>query len=141
MLARTGLRAGELCALTADAVVRIGATHWLRVPVGKVRCELESAVRGSRAAFDLLPVHRNGWPGLAGGGDLDGRVLDDAADIELEAFNDRYGVRDCLLKLGIVQVAVLRIAAGIDEDGDVAAVGEVEDVNPLRVYSAESLMH
>jgi site-specific recombinase XerD len=36
MLARTGLRAGELCALAADAVVRIGATHWLRVPVGKL---------------------------------------------------------------------------------------------------------
>jgi site-specific recombinase XerD len=36
MLARTGLRAGELCALQADAVVRIGATHWLRVPVGKL---------------------------------------------------------------------------------------------------------
>jgi integrase len=31
-----GLRAGELCALQADAVVRIGATHWLRVPVGKL---------------------------------------------------------------------------------------------------------
>jgi site-specific recombinase XerD len=36
VLARTGLRAGELCALQADAVVRIGATHWLRVPVGKL---------------------------------------------------------------------------------------------------------
>jgi site-specific recombinase XerD len=36
MLARTGLRAGELCALQADAVVRIGAAHWLRVPVGKL---------------------------------------------------------------------------------------------------------
>jgi hypothetical protein len=36
MLARTGLRVGELCSLEADAVVRIGATHWLRVPVGKL---------------------------------------------------------------------------------------------------------
>ena len=36
-LARTGLRAGELCGLEADAVVRIGDGHWLRVPVGKLR--------------------------------------------------------------------------------------------------------
>jgi integrase len=36
MLARTGLRVGELCSLEANAVVRIGATHWLRVPVGKL---------------------------------------------------------------------------------------------------------
>ncbi len=37
LLARTGLRAGELCGLDADAVVRIGDGHWLRVPVGKLR--------------------------------------------------------------------------------------------------------
>jgi site-specific recombinase XerD len=36
MLARTGLRVGELCALTADAVVRMTGRHWLRVPVGKL---------------------------------------------------------------------------------------------------------
>jgi integrase len=36
MLARTGLRVGELCALTADAVVRINGRHWLRVPIGKL---------------------------------------------------------------------------------------------------------
>lgn len=36
-LARTGLRVGELCALEANAVVLIGATQWLRVPVGKLR--------------------------------------------------------------------------------------------------------
>jgi site-specific recombinase XerD len=37
VLARTGLRAGELCDLDADAVVLIGEGHWLRVPVGKLR--------------------------------------------------------------------------------------------------------
>jgi site-specific recombinase XerD len=37
VLARTGLRAGELCDLDADAVVLIGDGHWLRVPVGKLR--------------------------------------------------------------------------------------------------------
>jgi site-specific recombinase XerD len=37
VLARTGLRAGELCDLDADAVVLIGDNHWLRVPVGKLR--------------------------------------------------------------------------------------------------------
>ncbi len=37
VLARTGLRASELCDLDADAVVRIGDGHWLRVPVGKLR--------------------------------------------------------------------------------------------------------
>ncbi len=36
MLARTGLRVGELCALTADAVTVISGRHWLRVPVGKL---------------------------------------------------------------------------------------------------------
>ena len=37
LLARTGLRVGELCALEADAVVHIGEGWWLRVPVGKLR--------------------------------------------------------------------------------------------------------
>ena len=38
VLARTGLRASELCELAADAVTRIGDDgYWLRVPVGKLR--------------------------------------------------------------------------------------------------------
>ncbi|HVL94056.1 MAG TPA: site-specific integrase [Acidimicrobiales bacterium] len=37
LLARTGLRANEACGLDADAVVRVGKGHWLRVPVGKLR--------------------------------------------------------------------------------------------------------
>jgi site-specific recombinase XerD len=37
ILARTGLRASELCDLAADAVTQIGDAYWLRVPVGKLR--------------------------------------------------------------------------------------------------------
>jgi integrase len=36
LLARTGMRVGELCDLEADAAVRIGDAHWLRIPVGKL---------------------------------------------------------------------------------------------------------
>jgi integrase len=38
-LARTGLRKSELLGLRTDAVVLIGATHWLRVPVGKLHTD------------------------------------------------------------------------------------------------------
>jgi len=37
LLARTGMRAGELADLDAGPVVRIGAGHWLRIPLGKLR--------------------------------------------------------------------------------------------------------
>ena len=37
LLARTGLRKGELMGLTIDAIVQIGSAYWLRVPVGKLR--------------------------------------------------------------------------------------------------------
>ena len=37
LLARTGMRAGELADLEADAAVQIGAGHWLRFPLGKLR--------------------------------------------------------------------------------------------------------
>ncbi|MDP4013200.1 MAG: site-specific integrase [Candidatus Nanopelagicales bacterium] len=36
LLARTGMRKGELLALTIDAVVQIGSDYWLRTPVGKL---------------------------------------------------------------------------------------------------------
>jgi integrase len=36
ILARTGMRRGELLGLTIDAVVQIGSTFWLRTPVGKL---------------------------------------------------------------------------------------------------------
>ncbi|MDT0264190.1 tyrosine-type recombinase/integrase [Jatrophihabitans lederbergiae] len=37
LLARTGMRVGELVALEADSVVQIGGNHWLRIPLGKLR--------------------------------------------------------------------------------------------------------
>jgi site-specific recombinase XerD len=37
LLARTGMRAGELADLDADAVVQIGEAYWLRIPLGKLR--------------------------------------------------------------------------------------------------------
>ncbi len=37
LLARTGMRVGELCALPANPVVHLGDHHWLHVPVGKLR--------------------------------------------------------------------------------------------------------
>jgi integrase/recombinase XerD len=36
LLARTGIRRGELLGLTIDAVVQIGSAFWLRIPVGKL---------------------------------------------------------------------------------------------------------
>jgi site-specific recombinase XerD len=39
LLARTGMRAGELANLEADAVVRIGAGHWLHIPLGKLHTD------------------------------------------------------------------------------------------------------
>lgn len=36
VLLRTGLRVGEFTRLAADAIVLIGASHWLHVPVGKL---------------------------------------------------------------------------------------------------------
>jgi site-specific recombinase XerD len=37
LLARTGMRVGELVTLEADEVVQIGGNHWLRIPLGKLR--------------------------------------------------------------------------------------------------------
>jgi len=36
LLARTGIRKGELLALTVDADVQIGSAVWMRIPVGKL---------------------------------------------------------------------------------------------------------
>jgi len=39
LLARTGMRRGEMLDLTVDAVVQIGSAYWLRVPVGKMHTD------------------------------------------------------------------------------------------------------
>jgi len=36
LLARTGMRAGEIGGIRDDAMYRLGDTHWLRVPLGKL---------------------------------------------------------------------------------------------------------
>ncbi len=72
-LLRTGLRVGEYTALTCDAVVLIGDTHWLHVPVGKLHedrylplhsrlVELVSSYRATHVPKDhrLLLPRENG---------------------------------------------------------------------------------
>jgi integrase len=58
MLARTGLRVGELCALTADAVVFISGRHWLRVPIGKLHNDRYVPLHPQ--LVELLNAHRVG---------------------------------------------------------------------------------
>jgi integrase len=36
LLARTGMRAGELCGIRDDAMYRVGDTWWLKIPLGKL---------------------------------------------------------------------------------------------------------
>ena len=56
MLARTGLRVGELCALPADAVVPMSGRHWLRVPVGKLHNDRYVPLHPQ--LVDLLDTHQ-----------------------------------------------------------------------------------
>jgi integrase len=64
MLLRTGLRVSEFTGLRADAVVLIGAGHWLHVPVGKLgedrylplHPQLATLIDGYRAAH-VPPEH------------------------------------------------------------------------------------
>jgi integrase len=58
MLARTGLRVGELCRLTADAVTRINGRHWLRVPVGKLHNDRYIPLHPQ--LVELLNAHQTG---------------------------------------------------------------------------------
>ena len=75
VLLRTGLRVGEFSALQADAIVLIGAGHWLHVPVGKLHNDrylplhphLVTLIGDYRAAHvapdnPLLLPHENGRP-------------------------------------------------------------------------------
>jgi integrase len=75
VLLRTGLRVGEFTALAADAIVLIGAGHWLHVPVGKLHDDrylplhphLVSLISDYRAAHvsaghPLLLPRENGRP-------------------------------------------------------------------------------
>ena len=58
MLARTGLRVGELCALPVDAVVRMQRRHWLRVPVGKLHNDRYVPLHPQ--LVELLDAHQAG---------------------------------------------------------------------------------
>lgn len=70
LLARTGMRSGELSGLVDDAMVLIGDTHWLRIPVGKLHndryvpllphlAELISTYRLTRTPTSGLLVERD----------------------------------------------------------------------------------
>jgi integrase len=68
MLARTGLRVGELCALPADAVVRMQRRHWLRVPIGKLHNDRYVPLHPQ--LVELLDAHQAGR-----GDDLDRLIV------------------------------------------------------------------
>ena len=88
LLARTGMRAGELADLDADAVVRIGTGHWLRIPLGKLRndryvplhpqlVELLGAWTATnlehiRRCKRLIADHRGRWTGTSSGASCTG---------------------------------------------------------------------
>ena len=63
LLARTGMRVGELCDLEPDAVTVIGDADWLRIPLGKlhndryVRCTPTSSSSSPRTATPTGRAH------------------------------------------------------------------------------------
>jgi site-specific recombinase XerD len=67
LLARTGMRVGELVNLEADAVTQIGPNHWLRIPLGKLRNDryvplhpqlVELLTTWTAANFDHIRAHQ-----------------------------------------------------------------------------------
>ena len=74
LLARTGMRVGELCALACDGMVQMGDTQWLRVPVGKLHNDryiplhphlvelLDQYRQTQHADRGLLVVNHDGQP-------------------------------------------------------------------------------
>jgi site-specific recombinase XerD len=67
LLARTGMRVGELVNLEADAVAQIGPNHWLRIPLGKLRNDryvplhpqlVELLTTWTAANFDHIRAHQ-----------------------------------------------------------------------------------
>ncbi len=59
LLSRTGMRAGELCTLAADAVVELNGTPWIRVPVGKLHNDRYVPLHpnAARLLADWIAVH------------------------------------------------------------------------------------
>jgi integrase len=62
LLARTGMRKGELLGLTVDAVVQIGSAYWLRTPVGKMRTDRYIPLHPTaKALIDDWVTQRADW--------------------------------------------------------------------------------
>jgi integrase len=62
LLARTGMRKGELLGLTIDAVVQIGSAFWLRTPVGKMHNDRYIPLHPTlKAMIDGWLEHRPTW--------------------------------------------------------------------------------
>jgi integrase len=63
LLARTGMRKGELLGLTIDAVVQIGSAYWLRTPVGKLHADRYIPLHPQlKTLLDQWLASRTDWP-------------------------------------------------------------------------------
>lgn len=74
LLSRTGMRAGELCTLAADAVVELNGAPWIRIPVGKLHNDRYIPMHPN--ATRLLADWVSGHPPVGGLLLHDGRRLD-----------------------------------------------------------------